>query len=149
MSAALPPCAGAALDPVELVAILRDAADDEEAVAFACRLAIYCRAAEQPNIQPRLDRSVTLAAAYRAAAAAIARECWQPIATCPKDGSAFDAWRDGARLPDCIFERGMVVQKIGFPVRTLVFRPQPSHWRPRPCGPRKAHAGLPHISEGH
>lgn len=28
---------------------------------------------------------------------------WQPIETCPKDGTLFDVWDGWARIPDCKF----------------------------------------------
>jgi hypothetical protein len=60
---------------------------------------------------------------------------WRPIETAPK-GEIFDVWRDGVRFTDCeLSPGGYVIQKHSYPVITTVFRPQPTHWMPRPADP--------------
>jgi hypothetical protein len=73
---------------------------------------------------------------------------WQPIETAPegnaKDGPFIDvAWAGKthhylpvpARATDCYRERGTVKRKHGYPARTTIFSPQPTHWMPRPAPP--------------
>lgn len=60
---------------------------------------------------------------------------WMDIETCPKDGTFFDALRDGIRHTDCHFERGAVVKEHGYPSMTKIFlKRKPTHWMPRPEG---------------
>lgn len=61
---------------------------------------------------------------------------WFDIATCPKDGTIFDAMRDGIRYTDCFYDekRGGVIREHGYPSSTTVFGDPPTHWMPRPDG---------------
>jgi hypothetical protein len=62
----------------------------------------------------------------------------QAIETCPKDGTLFDAyWFDDEgcfrRMADCHFANNAVQRTHGYPTMRTVFRPQPTHWTPRPA----------------
>lgn len=64
---------------------------------------------------------------------------WQPIAKAPIDGTLFDVWAQGERLPDCQVFDGKVVQlayerDVGLE-RTEVYLP--SYWMPPPQPPKE------------
>ena len=61
---------------------------------------------------------------------------WRSIETCPKDRTLFDAMRDGIRWTDCHYSPRFkcVVRVHGYPSVTTLFKPQPTHWMPRPGG---------------
>ena len=61
---------------------------------------------------------------------------WRPVDTAPRDRTLIDMMRDGTRWTDCHFEPryNCFVRVHGYPSVTSVFRPQPTHWMPRPGG---------------
>lgn len=65
-----------------------------------------------------------------------ASDPWLPIDSAPRDRTLFDVMRDGIRWTDCHFEPryNCIMRVHGYPSVTTVFRPQPTHWMPRPGG---------------
>lgn len=62
-------------------------------------------------------------------------ETWQLIETAPRDGTLFDAMRNGIRFTDCQFdEHGRLFRVHSYPSVTTRFRKWPTHWMPRPAG---------------
>lgn len=61
---------------------------------------------------------------------------WLPIETAPRDRTLFDVMREGVRWTDCHYSPRYkcVVRVHGYPSMTTIFRPQPTHWMPRPTG---------------
>lgn len=67
---------------------------------------------------------------------AVPQNPWLPIDSAPRDRTLFDVMRDGIRWTDCHFEPryNCIVRVHGYPSVTTVFKPQPTHWMPRPGG---------------